>query len=178
MAAPLNVVASGSAEGIRINFNAFLTYGAEGVLVRTGRLTLHDPAGTWSIEAGDVLSDVRGAARGVRFGRALRPWWRPSVALYVHSASLSATDGSAIAYRDDLQLPFNLPIRGEAISERRRSGNPVMQGRFSIDTFYRTQRARDGKLRSQRVVRPLGAGSRPGGARLSRAGQDVGISVG
>ena len=139
-----DVVASGSADGVRINFNAFLTYGADGVLIRNQRLTLHDPAGTWSLEAGDVLSDVRGAARGIRLGRALRPWWRPSVALYVHSAALSATDETAIAYRDDLQLPFNVSIRGEAMSDRSSLlGVRWLQGRLSVDTFSRYTASRD-----------------------------------
>ena len=169
-----DVVASGSAEGIRINFNAFLTYGAEGVLVRNGRLTLHDPAGTWSIEAGDVLSDVRGAARGLRLGRALRPWWRPSVALYVHSAALSASDRSAVAYRDDLQLPFNLSIRGEAISDRSSLlGIRWLQGRFSIDTFSRYTASRGAHDHGASVSYDLWRGiTAQAGARLSTGTAD------
>jgi hypothetical protein len=133
-----DVVASGSADGVRINFNAFLTYGADGALVRNERLTLRNPAGTWSLEAGDVLSDVRGAARGIRVGRALRSWWRPSISLYVRNAALSATDETAVGYREDLQLPFDLSIRGEAISDRSSMlGIRWLRGRFSVDTFSR-----------------------------------------
>jgi len=169
-----DVLASGSAEGIRINLNAFLTYGADGVLVRNGRLTLQDPAGTWSLEAGDVLSDVRGAARGIRLGRALRPWWRPSVALYVHSAALSATDQSAIAYRDDLQLPFNLSIRGEAISDRSSLlGIRWLQGRFSIDTFSRYTASRGTHDHGASVSYDLWRGiTAQAGARLSTGAAD------
>ncbi|HEV8211608.1 MAG TPA: carboxypeptidase regulatory-like domain-containing protein [Vicinamibacterales bacterium] len=169
-----DVLASGSAEGIRINLNAFLTYGADGVLVRNGRLTLQDPAGTWSLEAGDVLSDVRGAARGIRLGRALRPWWRPSVALYVHSAALSATDQSAIAYRDDLQLPFNVSIRGEAISDRSSLlGIRWLQGRFSIDTFSRYTASRGTHDHGASVSYDLWRGiTAQAGARLSTGAAD------
>ena len=174
LSAAADVLASGSAEGIRINLNAFLTYGADGVLVRNGRLTLQDPAGTWSLEAGDVLSDVRGAARGIRLGRALRPWWRPSVALYVHSAALSATDQSAIAYRDDLQLPFNLSIRGEAISDRSSLlGIRWLQGRFSIDTFSRYTASRGTHDHGASVSYDLWRGiTAQAGARLSTGAAD------
>jgi hypothetical protein len=164
-----DVLASGSADGMRINFNAFVTYGADGVLVRTGRLTLHSPADTWSLEAGDMLSDVRGAARGIRLGRVLRPWWRPSVALYVHSAALSATDNSAVAYRDDLQLPFNLSVRGEAISDRSSLlGIRWLQGRFSIDTFSRYTASRRAHDHGASVSYDLWRGiTAQAGARLS-----------
>ncbi len=113
-----DVAASGTAAGVRIAFNAFLTYGRDGAIVRSGRLTLDDPRNGWWLEAGDLLSEVRGLARGVRVGRAIRPWWRPSVAMYVRSPTLSPLDRSVVAYRDDLQLPLNVGLRVEAVSDR------------------------------------------------------------
>ena len=139
-----DVAASGTAAGVRIAFNAFLTYGRDGAIVRSGRLTLDDPRNGWWLEAGDLLSEVRGLARGVRVGRAIRPWWRPSVAMYVRSPTLSPLDRSVVAYRDDLQLPLNVGLHVEAVSDRSSLvGVRWLQGRASIETFVRDSSSRN-----------------------------------
>lgn len=143
-----DVVASGTASGLRIDFSAFVTYGRDGALYRSGRLTVRAPSEAWWLEAGDLLSDVRGLARGVRAGRALRSWWRPSVAMYVRSPTLSATETSAVAYRDELQPSANFGVRGEVTSTRSTFvGVRWLKGRTSLETFVRDEpqrSARDG----------------------------------
>jgi hypothetical protein len=138
-----DIVAYGSIAGIHVGMNSFWTYGRDGAMYRSGRLTLENSERSWLLEAGDLLSDVRGLARGVRAGWLVGSRWRPSVGMYVRSAALSPVDGSVVAYRDELQLPGDFVMRTEALSDR--SGLVGLRwigGRTSVDTFYRRSSTR------------------------------------
>jgi carboxypeptidase family protein/SdrD B-like protein len=135
-AADVNV--SGRTGATEVQLATFLTYGANGAEYRSARLTLHGATNRWKLEAGDLLSDVRGLARGLRAGVAVGTRWHPSVAVYMATPALSTTDRLAIAYRDDLQLPHDLGLRTEALSDRSHlAGARWIHGRASIDAFYR-----------------------------------------
>lgn len=138
MSGAADLTAAGTASGIQIQFNTFLTYGRDGALYRNGRVMLAAPGESWRVEAGDLLSDVRGLVRGVRFGRAIRPSWRPSVSLYAPSAASSVRERTAVAYRDDLQITRSVGLRLEAGSDKAGfvAGRWV-QGRASLETFAR-----------------------------------------
>jgi hypothetical protein len=143
LSAASDLGASGTVAGVRVNFNTFLTYGRDGALYRSGHLLLQEPAGAWSLEAGDLLSDIRGLARGVRVGKALGARWHPSIGVYVRSAALSAADRTVVAYRQDVQLPLMIGMRTEATSDGSAfAGIRRVAGRLSVDTFYRASSVR------------------------------------
>jgi hypothetical protein len=138
-----DLVISGSASGVRLNLSTFLTYGRDGAIYRSGRLTVQDHDAEWLLEAGDLLSDIRGLARGIRVGGAPRTWWHPSIGLYIRSAALSPVDQSALVYRDDVQLPFDADIRAEAGSDGSSFvGLRWQHRRASVDTFSRNASSR------------------------------------
>lgn len=132
-----DITASGTVAGFRVAFSAFMTYGRDGALYRSSRLTMRAPSEKWWLEAGDLLSDSRGLARGVRIGRVLRSWWQPSVALYAPSVASSA-DRTAMAYRDELRFSANAAVRAEVSSDKSTFlGGRWIAGRTSVETFYR-----------------------------------------
>lgn len=167
-----DVSASGTVDGVRVAFTAFMTYGRDGALYRSSRLMLRAPTDKWWLEAGDLLSDNRGLARGVRVGRALRPGWHPSVALYARTADSTAEEPSVLAYRDDLQFTPKAGLRGEITTDKSAFiGGRWLFGHASLDTFYRygaTRSTRDrGVMASYDLWRGVTAHV---GARLSTGG--------
>lgn len=138
MSGAADVAASGSAAGIQVNFNTFLTYGRDGALYRSGHVMLAAPGERWRVDAGDLASDIRGLVRGVRFGTAVRSSWRPSISLYAPSAAASIRERSAVVYRDDLQVSHSVGVRTEVGSDKAAFlGGRWVQGRASIETFFR-----------------------------------------
>jgi hypothetical protein len=162
-----DVTASGTAGGIRINFNTFLTYDRDGALYRSGRMIVRDPVrGLW-LEAGDLLSDVRGLARGVRLGKDVRARWHPSVSAYVPMGQPSSH--AVVAYRDELQVTKALGLRAETASDGAAFvGTRWLLWRTSVDTFYRYLRSRDAGERGAMVSYDIWRGiTAQAGARRS-----------
>jgi SdrD B-like domain len=138
-----DLAVSGTVAGVRVNVSTFVTYGRDGATYRSGRATVEDAGRKWLLEAGDLISDVRGLARGVRVGVAPRSWWRPSIGVYVRSDALSPVEQSAAIYRDNVRLPFDVDLRTEAGSD----GSALMgvrwlRGRATLDAFYRNASSR------------------------------------
>jgi hypothetical protein len=133
-----DVAASGTAAGFQVAFNAFMTYGRDGALYRSSRVSLRSPSATWWLEGGDLLSDSRGLARGVRVGRTVHARWQPSLAIYAPGAGAPARDRSALAYRDELRFASGAAVRAELSSDRSTFlGGRWLYRRTSVDTFYR-----------------------------------------
>src|SRR5262249_53676422 len=130
-----------------------------GALFRSGRLTLQSPDARWLLEAGDLLSDVRGLARGLRVGANIRNRWHPSIAAYARSRVLSPLDGAAASYPDAIRLPLDVETRTEANSDGSGLfGVRLLRGHTNVDAFYRTVRVRRIEERGVAVSRDLFAG--------------------
>ncbi len=127
----------GTIAGYRTNLAAFVTAGGSGATFRSGRVSVESPAGTWTTEAGDLLSEMRGLARGVRYSRRLGSRWRPGVSLYVNDSRVP-DDRAALAYRDSLLVTHNLDVRGEVSSDGSAfAGIRLIAGRGTGELFYR-----------------------------------------
>jgi hypothetical protein len=111
----VDATASGAISGLATHLSAFVTLGAAGAQLYSGRLDVADPDRGWAVEAGDLFSEAWGFARGLRFS------WRqgrrhPAVAVYVPD-DRGRYDESIVAYRDEIQLGESLVMGGELTSD-------------------------------------------------------------
>lgn len=166
--AALDASGSGTFAGYRVGLSTFLTGNTSGTTVRSGRLAVESPSGAWTTEGGDLLSEMRGLARGVRVSRRLTSRWRPGVSLYVNDSRV-AGDRTAVAYRDSVLVTRNLDVRGEASTDGSRfAAVRLLAGRGAVETFYRYSADRDTTDRGVSVSLDLFHGvSAYGGMRLS-----------
>ena len=149
--AAMDLSASGNIGNLRLTLNSLTTAGVDGVMFRSGRLMLQQADGKWGLEAGDLLSEIRGVARGVRVTKAFTSAWSPSIGVYVSDPTLSRLDPPAAVYRDQVQLgPIGL--RGEATSDGSAFGAVQWVHRATtLDTFFRTSASRHSQDRGAGV---------------------------
>ena len=166
--AAFDATGSGTIAGYRLGVSSFLTGNGRRAELRSGRIALESPSGAWTTEGGDLLSEMRGLARGVRLSRRLTSRWRPGVSFYVNDSRV-LNDRAAVAYRDSVLLTRNLDVRGEAASDGSRfAAVRLLAGRGAIETFYRYSADRDATDRGVSVSLDLFHGvSAYSGMRLS-----------
>jgi hypothetical protein len=170
--AAIDATGGGTFAGYRVGLAGFLTGGSSGVTVRSGRLAVESPSSHWTAEAGDLLSEMRGLARGVRLSTRLMSRWRPAVSAYVNDGRV-AGDRAAVSYRDDVLLTRNVDLRGEVATDGSRFvGVRFIAGRGNIETFYRFAVDRRAAERGVSISYGLGKGvSAHGGFRQSAGPQ-------
>jgi hypothetical protein len=181
--AAIDATGGGTISGYRLGLAGFLTANTGGATFRSGRVVLESPSASWTAEAGDLLSEMRGLARGVRFSRRVTSHWRPGVSFYINDPRVPG-DRAAVAYRDDLLLTRNVDLRGEASSD---GSNFIalrfIAGKGNVETFHRYASGRDVFENGLAVSYNVGRGvSAYGGARVSTGGTNdrwnmVGVAV-
>ena len=135
--AAMDVTGGGTMAGYRVGVAGFLTANTVGATFRSGRIAIESPSASWTAEAGDLLSEMRGLARGVRFSRRVTSRWRPGVSFYVNDARVPG-DRTAISYRDDLLLTRNVDVRGEAATDGSHFvALRLIAGKGNVETFHR-----------------------------------------
>jgi hypothetical protein len=135
--AALDVTGGGTIAGYRVGVAGFLTANTGDATFRSGRIAIENPSSSWTAEAGDLLSEMRGLARGVRYSRRVTSRWRPGVSFYVNDARVPG-DRTAIAYRDDLLLTRNVDVRGEAATDGSHFvALRLIAGKGNVETFHR-----------------------------------------
>lgn len=141
--AAFDAAGNGTFAGYRLGVSSFITGNGRGADVRSGRIALESPSGGWTTEGGDLLSEMRGLARGVRVSRRFTSRWRPGVSFYANDSRVLG-DRAAVAYRDSLLLTRNLDVRGEASTDGSRfAAVRLLAGRGAVETFYRYSADRD-----------------------------------
>lgn len=139
----LDLGASGRIGGIQTDLSSFLTIGPAGIEAPTARLSLFDAQAGWGVDAGDLVTELRGLARGVRFSWSGGETRRPTISLYVPNSRLRDR-GTVIAYRDELRLFSRLVTGGELASDGSyflRSA--YVQSRFDVQASHRRVRRED-----------------------------------
>jgi hypothetical protein len=126
---------SGRLRGLQANLNSFVTVGAAGVETPSARLSLFEPRSGWGVEVGDVLSELRGLARGARFGLSGNRRHRPSLSMYVPSERLHDTS-TIFGLRDEIRL-FSHVVR---TSPARPMWGAASTCRRAIAAYSRTTR--------------------------------------
>jgi len=179
----LDATGGGTIAGYRLGVAGFITANTGGATFRSGRVALESPTASWTAEAGDLLSEMRGLARGIRFSRRMTARWRPGVSFYVNDARVPG-DRAAVAYRDDFLVSRNVDLRGEASSDGSHFvAVRVIAGKGSVETFHRYASDRNVFENGVSVSYNVGYGVNAyGGARVSTGGLNdrwnmVGVSV-
>jgi Carboxypeptidase regulatory-like domain/SdrD B-like domain len=121
---------AGRVAGIDTQLNSFLTFGEAGVEAPSANLTLVDTGSGWGGEAGDVYTELRGLARGVRLSRSLANGRRPTVSLYLPNSRLHDAH-ALVAYRDE----FHLFSRFTAGTEVASDGSYFVRGGYTERGF-------------------------------------------
>jgi carboxypeptidase family protein/SdrD B-like protein len=131
----LDLDSSGRISGFQTVVNAFVTAGPAGFEAPSARLSfVHDRE--WGGELGDLISELHGLTRGVRFGRT-NGGWRPSLTMYLPNRRLHDTS-TRIGYRDEVRLFSHIVAGGEVTSDGShfvRTG--LVARRFDILGSYR-----------------------------------------
>src|SRR5205823_10396663 len=109
-AADLNAV--GKVLGLNSDFTSFVTMGPQGLNVRSGRFSLTDSERGWGLEAGQLFTDLRGLARGVRGS------WRlannqSSLSFYRRDSHHDAT----VSFGDELRHSHHVVVGAEVASD-------------------------------------------------------------
>ena len=123
--------------GLQTDLTSFLTLGPSGIEVPSGRLSVLQPDAGWHAEAGDVISELRGLARGARFGWRMGAWHRPSLSVYLPSSQLHDT-ATIVGFRDEIRLFSRIVAGGEFTSDGShflRAG--YVSRRFDVLASYR-----------------------------------------
>ena len=163
-----DLLGSGTFAGHRVALASFLTGGPSGVTLRSSHLSIDSPSASWTAEAGDLLSEMRGLASGVRVSRRMGARWRPGVTLYANDWRVPG-DKAAVSYRDDILITKNIDVRGELSTDGSRFGAVrLIAGRGNIDAFYRYSPQRDTTDRGVSMSYNMGLGlTAYGGLRRS-----------
>jgi hypothetical protein len=134
------ILAAGSVAGAQVQLNALATSGREGLLLDQGSVSIFDPVRKWRVDAGDVFSQLRGAAVGGRFSWAASGNRRPAVAVY--APRRAAPDRrTVVSYRDQLVIRGQQLVDAEVASDRSyflRSRLTV--SRIDLEASHRSQR--------------------------------------
>jgi hypothetical protein len=155
----------GRIRGIQTDFNAFVTAGTFGIEAPNARLTLVHPLAGWAAEAGDVVSELRGLARGARFAWTRHKWHRPTVSLYLPNSRLHDTD-TRVGVRDEIRLFSRVAAAGELTSDGAHFARLSYSTRgFDVQSSYRRVRGDDAA-----VDRGITASYAVGGALLLNVG--------
>jgi protocatechuate 3,4-dioxygenase beta subunit len=134
-----DINSAGKVLGVNADVTSFVTMGRQGAHIRSGRLSLVDPELGWGVEAGQLFTDLRGLAKGVRGS------WRFSN----HQSTLSFytrdnRHGSTVSYRDEVRLSHHALVGGEVASD----GSLFARGqtffrKIGVDTYFRKQSGKD-----------------------------------
>jgi hypothetical protein len=123
--------------GLQTDANTFLTIGPGGLLMPSGRVSVVQPEGGWGAELGDVISEIRGLARGARLTWSGQRWHRSSLAAYFPSETLHDTR-TTVGYREEVRLFSHVVAGAEFTSDASvfmRAG--VVSRRLDLHTSYR-----------------------------------------
>lgn len=121
------ILAGGSVAGAQVQFNTLLTSGRQGLLFDHGSLSIFNPDARWHVEAGDVFSPLRGAARGGRLSWPAAGDRRPAIAVY--APGRGTTDrGTVVSYRDQVVVRGQTLIDAEVASDR----SYLLRSRFAV----------------------------------------------
>lgn len=133
------IVASGGAGGLQVQFATLVTKGRSRILLDRGAISLFDPDRRWWLEAGDVFSNLRGAARGGRVSWQMGAR-RPAIAVYgPYPGSFNRT--TVVSYRDQIQVGQQTLLDAEVASD----SSFLLRSRFvtsrlDLDVAYRSTR--------------------------------------
>ena len=135
--AAADVTGSGTIAGFAIDFSTFVVSDGAHTDTRSGRISIISPGQRWVTEAGDLLSETRGFARGVRVTRR-------SPEGHFYGASLYAGEPTplpgrpAASLRAQRRLTGMLDVRGEILSDRSGSaGLRAIVGRANGEVLLR-----------------------------------------
>ncbi|HYU35267.1 MAG TPA: hypothetical protein VEW48_24200 [Thermoanaerobaculia bacterium] len=121
--------ALGSVRGWEAQMSGRLAGDPAGLEMTQGRASLSDPETGWGGEAGDLFSDIRGSAQGVRLirrrGAAAEPRAWPTLSLYLGEGG----EDTVLAYHDELGLGRSAGISGEIATD----GSCLLRGRWQRD---------------------------------------------
>jgi hypothetical protein len=135
------ILAGGTVAGAQVQFNSLITSGREGLAVDHGSLSLFDPAGRWSVEAGDVYSQLRGASVGGRVAWTAAGNRRPAIAVYGPAHGVSSRQ-TVVSYRDRIQLRGQTLLDTELATDKSYVLKSRLAGsHFQVEAFYRSQRS-------------------------------------
>ena len=124
----MELSAYGNVRGAQLNFTTNLTQGNQGLRAYNARLTITDKDMGWGVEAGDIFSDLRGLAQGVRYSWNAGPNRWPSCSLYLNGSS-SSSQGIALAYRDEFGRRDSGLFGGEVSTD----GSMLLRGAYQKD---------------------------------------------
>ena len=110
------ITATGKYRGLDINL---------GTRITEGRLVVADKENGWSAEGGNLYSDLRGLANGVRYTWIERRWRQPYVSLYVKSP-LTGVANTTLAYGDEIRFGETFALGGELALD----ASHFLKGRF------------------------------------------------
>ena len=131
--------ATGGVSGTQVQLNALVTRGREGLRFDNGSLSVFDPDRLWRVEAGDLFSQLRGAAFGGRLGWAGRGGRRPAVSVYATRRGLPARD-PVVSYRDQLRVKGQTLLDAELASDRSYLlRTHLTAARLEVEALYRSQ---------------------------------------
>jgi hypothetical protein len=133
------LIAGGAFAGAQVQASALVTRGSQGLVFDHGSLMIFEPDARWRVEAGDIFSNLRGAAIGGRFSWSARWGRRPAIAVY---APYRGGDerGTVLAYRDQLVVRGQTVLDAELATDKSyllRSRLAVP--RLEIEATYRAQ---------------------------------------
>jgi hypothetical protein len=134
-----DINSAGKVLGVNADLTSFVTMSRHGLGVRSGRLTLVDPELGWGLEAGQLFTDLRGLAKGIRGS------WRFSN----HQSTLSFYQrnnrhGSTVSYRDEVRLSHHALIGGEVASDGSLFARAqTFFRKIGVDTYFRKQSGKD-----------------------------------
>jgi hypothetical protein len=113
----LELTGSGGFAGKQLDLGSLLTIGHRGLRLEEGRVSVRDDERKWNVEAGDVFSDIRGLARGLRWSRAAPDGHWRSLSLYLKSENVTRKlKRTVVAYGDRVRLAPGLYLGGEVDS--------------------------------------------------------------
>lgn len=134
------LIAGGAFAGAQIQADALITRGSHGLVFDHGAVTVYEPDARWRAEAGDIFSNLRGAAVGGRVSWAGRFGRRPAIAVYAPHRGADAR-GTVLAYRDQVILKEQTLLDAEVASDRSwLLRSRLVLPRIELETTYRTQR--------------------------------------
>lgn len=140
------VTADGGLYGRPTRLDAFVTHGKEGLRFESGVLHVRGPGDTWSLQAGDLASEVWGRTRGARAVRTGERW-TGSMSWYADARSVG-NRRELLALRTEVHPLAGVVLGGEATSDGSWIARGAWRGRpASLFAYHRDDaggRERDG----------------------------------
>ena len=129
--------ASGLISGYRVDAWSQTTMGPKGFEMRAGRFTAVSPDSRWSVQGGDLVSDIWGWGRGGRFRWQASDWHTPTLSYYQRTRRAGEAR-NVITLTDYFRVRRWLSVGGEVASD----GSFMMRQRlqtkrFSLSPYYR-----------------------------------------